>query len=235
MINMELKPKYLFCGDSALTVEFGNSIDEEINTLIRGFCAMLDTANIYGITEYVPTYRSVTIHYEAEKIEYESLIQALDAIMEHLYKVEIPAGEIMDVPVCYGGDLGPDLEYVAQYNHMTPKDVIRIHSAPTYLIYMLGFTPGFAYMGRMDERIATPRLTSPRTEIPAGSVGIAEKQTGIYPIASPGGWQLIGQTPYALFDAQREQPFLFSAGQRIRFVPIDRAEFDRLKKEAGQK
>ena len=235
MRDKEFDVKFLLCGDSALTVEFGNTIDEEINTIIRGFCMILDNANIYGIAEYVPTYRSVTIHYEAEKIDFESLIQTLQAQVEHLYKVDIPRGEIMDVPVCYGGELGPDLCNVASYNHMTTEEVIRIHTSPTYLIYMLGFTPGFAYMGRMDERIATPRLSSPRTAIPAGSVGIAEKQTGIYPIESPGGWQLIGQTPYALFDVTRENPFLFSAGQRIRFVPVTRAEFDRLKEEEKNK
>lgn len=231
MREKEFDVKFLLCGDSALTVEFGNSIDEEINTTIRGFCSILDNANIYGIAEYVPTYRSVTIHYEAEKIDFESLVQTLKAQIEHLYRIDIPAGDIMDVPVCYGGELGPDLQYVAQYNHLTQEEVIRIHSSPTYLIYMLGFTPGFAYMGRMDERIATPRLTVPRTAIPAGSVGIAEKQTGIYPIPSPGGWQLIGQTPYALFDSQRKDPFLFCAGQRIRFVPISKEKFCSLKGE----
>jgi len=130
--------------------------------------------------------------------------------------------------VLYGGEAGPDLNFVAEHNGLTPEEVIRRHTAPAYLVYMLGFTPGFPYLGGMDESIAAPRLKTPRVRIPAGSVGIAGTQTGVYPIDSPGGWQLIGRTPLRLFDMEGENKFLLKAGQRVRFVPIDEGEFRRL-------
>ena len=228
----KVEVNYLLCADRALTVEFGDEISEKINTQIRGFCLMIEEYGVPGITELVPTYRSVTVHYEPDIIGYDSLIEILDTIIQHLHNVSILESEVMDIPVLYGGKYGPDLDYVAQYHKMTPQQIVDIHTKPTYLIYMLGFTPGFAYMGGMDERIATPRLSTPRTLIPAGSVGIAASQTGIYPIDSPGGWQLIGQTPLALFDVGRKEPILLNAGQRIRFVPITQEEFDRIK-QAG--
>ena len=140
----------------------------------------------------------------------------------------VQSGGLVELPVLYGGFCGPDLSFVAQHAGMTEQQIIDIHSAADYLIYMLGFTPGFPYLGGMDARIAVPRLSSPRVKIPAGSVGIAGEQTGVYPIASPGGWQIIGRTPLKLFDPGREQPFLLSAGQTVRFVPIDEAEYRRL-------
>ena len=135
---------------------------------------------------------------------------------------------VMEIPVCYGGEYGPDLDFVAKYNRLTPEEVVRLHTSAEYLIYMLGFTPGFSYMGGMDERIATPRLESPRVLIHAGSVGIAGKQTGLYPLDSPGGWQLIGRTPVRLYDAHRDNPILLDAGLHVKFVPIDEAEFKRI-------
>ena len=140
----------------------------------------------------------------------------------------------MEIPVLYGGEYGPDLNYVAEYNHLTPEEVVRIHTSAEYLIYMLGFTPGFSYMGGMDERIATPRLESPRVLIPAGSVGIAGKQTGIYPIDSPGGWQLIGRTPVKLYDAHRDNPILLDAGLHVKFIPVDKSEFQRIESRIEQ-
>ena len=128
--------------------------------------------------------------------------------------------------MCYGGEYGPDLSFVAEHNGLTPEEVVKRHSEGLYLVYMLGFLPGFAYMGGMDESIACPRLTSPRTKIPAGSVGIAGTQTGIYPLASPGGWQLIGRTPLKMFSINGEQTtFALSAGDRVRFMPITEAEY----------
>jgi KipI family sensor histidine kinase inhibitor len=141
---------------------------------------------------------------------------------------------VIEIPTLYGGDSGPDLDYVASHNGLTPEEVVQIHASGTYRIYMLGFTPGFPYLGGMDERIATPRLETPRTKISGGSVGIAGAQTGIYPIDSPGGWQIIGRTPLALYDPQREEPILLQAGESIRFVPIDQETYDRLWQETRE-
>ena len=207
--------RYLHSSDRALSVEFGNEISETIHNQIRAFCHLLKERRIPGITEIVPTYRSVMVHYEPDVIFYDALIAALEEL----------------VPVYYGGASGPDLATVAAHNGLSESEVIRLHAAPRYLIYMLGFTPGFAYMGGMDARIATPRLSVPRVKLPAGSVGIAGSQTGIYPLESPGGWQIIGQTPLVLYDAHRETPILFEAGQRIQFVPISREEYCRIKGE----
>lgn len=219
------KERYLITSDTSLLVEFGNEISTKINSKIRAFELLLESSPIEGITETVPTYRSVLIHYMPEVIGYDELVKRLKSLMENMKDMEIPKGELIEVPVVYGGIYGPDLEFVAKSHGLTPDEVIKRHTAPEYLIYMLGFTPGFCYMGGMDETIATPRLKTPRVSIPAGSVGIAGSQTGIYPIASPGGWQLIGRTPLVLYDHRREKPVFFEAGQRVKFVSITEDEF----------
>ena len=223
--------KILTSSDSSLCVEFGNAISEEINQQVRSFTLAVEAAHIPGVVELVPTYRSVTVHYRPEVLGYARLYEHLARILAHLTKVDIPpAGEIQ-VPVLYGGEWGPDLANVAKRHGLSEADVIALHTAPSYLVYMLGFLPGFCYLGGLDERIATPRLTAPRVSIPAGSVGIAGSQTGIYPLPSPGGWQLIGRTPLKLYDPHRAQPILLDAGMRLRFCPIDREEYDRLRRE----
>ena len=155
-------------------------------------------------------------------------MKRLQGLLGRLDQTDLPPSDVLEIPVLYGGEAGPDLEFVAQHAGKTPEEVIRIHSAPEYLIYMLGFTPGFTYLGGMSEEIAAPRLTAPRVKIPAGSVGIAGAQTGVYPIDSPGGWQLIGRTPVRMYDPDRETPILPQAGQYIHFYPIDQAEYDRI-------
>ena len=201
--------KILTSSDCSLCVEFGNAISEEINSQVRSFTVAAEAAGIEGVTELVPTYRSVTVHYRPEVIGYARLYEKLNQIVNGLQTAEIPpAGEIR-VPVLYGGDHGPDLENVAKLHNMTPEEVIRLHTAPTYLNYMLGFLPG----------------------IPAGSVGIAGSQTGIYPLNSPGGWQLIGQTPLRLYDPKREKAILVDAGMNMIFYPIDEAEYERIRRE----
>jgi inhibitor of KinA len=139
-----------------------------------------------------------------------------------------PPGAVVEVPVCYGGELGPDLAAVAQFGACSEEDVITMHADVTYRVYMLGFVPGFAYMGSVDDRIAAPRRATPRTVVPPGSVAIAGRQTGVYPIATPGGWNIIGRTPMKLFDPNRQQPSCFRAGDSVRFKPITRREFDTL-------
>ena len=182
--------------------------------------------------ETIPTYRSLLIQYDPGVISYKSLEGKLKKLLARLDSVEIPPSEVLEVPVLYGGEeMGPDLKFVAENAKMSEEEVIKLHSEPEYLIYMLGFTPGFTYLGGLNDAIETPRLKTPRVKIPAGSVGIAGKQTGVYPIDSPGGWQLIGRTPLKMYDADREKPILPEAGQYIKFVPIDRAEFDRIAAE----
>ena len=217
--------------DRSVSVEFANEISVRINREIRAFMMLLGDAEILGIVEIVPTYRAVLIHYEPDVLPYDELIRHIYEIIEKTKDIDIPRSEVVEVPVCYGGEFGPDIKTVADHAGISEKKVIEIHTQPAYLIYMLGFTPGFAYMGGMNKKIATPRLSTPRVRLEAGSVGIAGEQTGIYPIASPGGWQIIGRTPLVLFDPKAENPFLFKAGQRVRFYPITEQEFLNIKKE----
>lgn len=220
--------RFLLAGDTALTAEFGNEISEGINARIRAFNIALEKSGIPGIVETVPTYRSLMIHYDPEVILYDPLVERLKGLLDGLDQIEIPPSEVLEIPVLYGGEEGPDLEFVASHNGKSPQEVIDIHTSTEYLIYMLGFTPGFTYLGGMSDAIATPRLKTPRVKIPGGSVGIAGSQTGVYPIDSPGGWQLIGRTPVRMYDPGREVPILPKAGQYIKFYAIDRAEYDRI-------
>lgn len=226
--------RFLPCGDRAVTVEWGSTIDEHINRQVHAFARKVEALSHPAITEVVPTYRSATVHYRPEVFSYEELNQLLAPLAQGSAEEaeELP---VVEIPVCYGGEYGPDLLEVAQHCSLTPEEVIARHTAPTYRIYMLGFTPGFPYLGGMDPSIAAPRRKEPRIHIPAGSVGIAGEQTGVYPIVSPGGWQLIGRTPLRLFDPQREQPILLSAGAGIRFVPIDEETFRKMEEKEGER
>jgi len=222
------QPRLLPAGDSALVVEFGNEITPEINARIRSFTQVLEEQALPGIVELVPTYRSVLVHYDPLQLAPGELEAKIRELTGSLTDIELAAPVVTMVPVCYGGEFGPDLDHVCQHTGLSKEEVVRLHAGTDYLIYMLGFTPGFSYLGGMDERLATPRLKTPRTVIPAGSVGIAGKQTGIYPIDSPGGWQLIGRTPLKLYDPYREPPVLLKAGNYVRFVPISEAEYEEI-------
>jgi KipI family sensor histidine kinase inhibitor len=221
-------PRYLPAGDEGLVIEFGDTIDPEINRRVRDLCLALDAAAVPGIVDLVPTYRSLLVTYDPLRLPPDDLRRAVEQVQAGLAAAPAPEPRVLDVPTAYGGDLGPDLAFVASHNGLTEEEVVRIHSGTNYLVYMMGFSPGFPYLGGMSKRIATPRLATPRTAIPAGSVGIAQTQTGIYPVQSPGGWQLIGRTPIRLFDPARQPPVLIEAGDYIRFVPIGRDEYDRL-------
>ena len=224
------QPRFLLTGDTSLSVEFGSEISEAINRRIRAFGLALEAAAIPGVTELVPTYRSMMIHYNPEVIGYAALTARLTAVLGGLDQIPLPPSQVLEIPVLYGGEAGPDLAFVAEHAGLTPEEVIARHTKPEYLIYMLGFTPGFTYLGGLDERLNTPRLAQPRVSIPAGSVGIAGSQTGVYPIASPGGWQLIGRTPVLVYDRERENPILYKSGDYIRFVPISRDEYFEIEK-----
>lgn len=223
--------RYLVAGDSAVCVEFGNEISPEINKKIRAFKIAVEKSDIPGIVETVPTYRSLLVHYHPEVIGFKALTEEFDKLMGSLSSIPIPPPTVIEIPVFYGGEMGPDIENVAEHNHKTVEEVIKIHTSEEYLIYMIGFIAGFPYLGGMSKEIATPRLKSPRVKIEGGSVGIAGEQTGIYPVASPGGWQLIGRTPLKLYDADREKPVLLEAGQYIKFAAVTEEEYKKIEKE----
>ena len=217
------------CGDCAVSIQIANEISEPVNREVVAVLTRLQQAQIPGIIELVPSYTCICVHYEPSVIDFDHLMSYLQALDVQMGQLDEESSRIVEIPVCYGGEYGPDLAFVAEYHHISEEEVIRKHSAGTYLVYMLGFLPGFAYMGGMDESIACPRLTSPRAKIPAGSVGIAGSQTGVYPLASPGGWQLIGRTPIKMFRMDGETAvFTLQAGDRVRFVPISEEDFCRM-------
>ncbi len=227
--------KFLLTGDTSILVEFGNAISTEINTKIRAFDIVLKKSGLEGLVETVATYRSLIVHYRPESIQHEALVAHMQNLLENLDSISVPAAKVIEIPVMYGKDYGPDIDFVASHNNKTVQEVIDIHTSQDYLIYMLGFAPGFPYLGGMSKEIATPRLTSPRIKIPAGSVGIAGEQTGAYPLDSPGGWQLIGRTPIKLYDAYRPSPILLSPGDYVKFTSINQEEYDTIvqQEEAG--
>jgi KipI family sensor histidine kinase inhibitor len=232
------KVKYLIAGDRALVIEFGDSIEDQVNSKIRSLTLAIESEGIIGIIETIPTYRSLMVIYEPMIIELEELIDKLKLIEAKMDKMKLPDAKVIEIPTLYGGEYGPDIEFVADHNKISSEEVIKIHTSREYLIYMIGFTPGFPYLGGMNDKIAAPRLQVPRTKIPVGSVGIAGEQTGIYPIESPGGWQLIGRTPVKLYDPYRKDPVLLNAGDYIKFVQIDEMEYkniEALEKEGKYK
>ena len=225
-----MSARFLPAGDSAIAVEFGREIDLNINNQVAAMRTVIEDAidegKLKGIVELVPTYGSLLVVYDQLAVGYAGLIEQLKILAEGLEGVEIPDREVVEIPVVYGGEYGPDLGIVAQLNSLSEDEVIKRHSEAEYPIYMLGFVAGFPYLGGMDKSIAAPRKQTPRLKIPAGSVGIAGQQTGIYSVESPGGWQIIGRTPLKLYDADREKPILLRAGQSIRFKPITEAEYE---------
>jgi len=226
-------PRYRIAGDRGLLVEYGDCIDLAINHKVRSMAVLLDQSPPNGIIEVIPTYRSLLIVYDPAKTEPKTIQTGLETLEGRLADIEIPPPKTVEIPVCYGGEFGPDIGFVAESHDLTEDAVIGIHSATEYPIYMIGFTPGFPFLGGLSESLHTPRLESPRTHVPAGSVGIANNQTGIYPVASPGGWQLIGRTPLNLFDPTRKNPFLYDTGDRIRFVSISVETYRQMSETEG--
>jgi len=219
------EPILRFAGDRGLLVELGDEIAPQINKEVRILNLLIQRSNIQGVVETIPTYRSILVYYDPLEIDVKELCLIIKKLALQKQEIHLTEPKLVEIPVCYGGELGPDIEFVAQYHNLAVEDVIRLHSEPLYQIYMMGFTPGFPFLGGLPEILETPRLPTPRLQVPAGSVGIATRQTGIYPITSPGGWNLIGRTPIRLFFPEREEPFLYRPGDLIKFRPISLEEF----------
>lgn len=224
--------RFLASGDSSFIIEFGNEISPDINKKIRKMMEDIKNENIDGIIELVPTYCSLLVNYNPCIIRYKNLKTKLEKLYDNLVdSSEDEEVNLIEIPTLYNDEFGLDLEYVATYNKISKEEVIKIHTERDYLVYMLGFMPGFTYLGGMNEKIATPRLESPRLEILAGAVGIAGKQTGMYPSVSPGGWRIIGRTPLKLYDSKADTPVFIKSGDYIRYISIDENEYQRIEKE----
>jgi len=228
------EPRFLPGGDRAIFVEFGNAISPELNAHVRNLKLALEKKPVPGVIETVPTYRSLLVYFEPLQIRAKELRDVLRQLIVSPVANELPKPKLIEIPTVYGGEFSPDLEFVAAHNGLTVPEVIQIHTGMPYLIYMIGFIPGFPYLGGMSPRIAVPRLDTPRTRIPAGSVGIAGTQTGIYPTESPGGWRLIGRTPLKIFDPARQPPALFQAGDYLKFVSVTAEQFAQIREAVAQ-
>ena len=220
-------PRIVPVGDSAILVEFGESVDPAINAAVLAFDAELARRALPGVVELVPTYRSLLVHYDPERIDGQSLLTTL-AGLDYGRSVKPPEGRLWTVPVVYGGEHGIDLETVAKRHGLAPEEVVALHTAPTYRVYMVGFIPGFTYLGGLDPRLHTPRRDDPRPKTPAGSVSIGGVQAGIASLEAPSGWHLLGRTPVRTFDPERDPAFLLQPGDRVRFRPIEPSTFAEL-------
>ena len=222
--------RMLSAGEQGLVVELGESIDPSVNGRVQWLARAVAARHGSQVIDIVPTYRSLLLVHDPLRVprdRLESWVRALLEDMPEDAEME-PPSRLVRVPACYGGEFGPDLEEVARQHRLAREEAIALHSGATYRIYMLGFTPGFPYLGGLPARLATPRLEVPRQLVKAGSIGLAGEQTGIYPVASPGGWRIIARTPLRLFDPSSEAAFLFAAGDRVRFEPVDRRHFDQI-------
>lgn len=204
-----------------LLVELEATIDPVINERAIVLAQRLRARHAAGVRDVAPGYSTIGVHYDPLQTDLAALEHAIEREFEVIANLEAPAERpVVDIPVSYGGALGPDLDAVATFAGCSAAEVIARHSGRIYRVYMLGFVPGFAYMGRVDASIAAPRHRVPRERVPIGAVGIAGMQTGVYPVESPGGWQLIGRTSAVMFDPGRAQPSLLAAGDLVRFVPV---------------
>jgi len=231
-------PRFVPMGDQALIVEFGDRIDPALSAQIAAVAQQLRESHPIGVLDIVPAYTTLALHYDpaafgAGTPPYETLVATIESWLKTQTAAPPPPGRLIEIPVCYGGAFGEDLEALAHSHNLSVEDVIAIHSGATYYVHMLGFVPGFAYLGGLDARLATPRRETPRPHVPAGSVGIGGAQTGVYPLDIPGGWQIIGRTPLQLFKPDAVPPSLLNAGDTVRFVPVSVQEFEARSKAAA--
>jgi KipI family sensor histidine kinase inhibitor len=213
-------------GEGGLLVELGDTIDPDVNARVRTLARAVVRRLGAPVLDVVPSYASLLVVFDPLRLSRERVEARVAALAHEVEAIRAgPPRRVVEVPVCYGGELGPDLAEVARAVGLSAAEVIARHSAPVYRVYLLGFTPGFPYLGGMDPRLACPRLPSPRLRVPAGSVAIAGAQTGVYSVESPGGWRILGRTPLRLFDpdARARRPFLLAPGDGLRFVPVERA------------
>jgi len=221
------QPVFRIMGDRALLVELGDQIDPSINEKVRELFLRLDRRPLEGVVELVPSYRSLMVVYDPLRTGFDRLRDEILGLQQGADPSLVPQPRTLSVPVVYGGEYGPDLEWVAGFHKISPEQVITLHTGTTYRVYMIGFTPGYPYLGELPEGLATPRRETPRTVVPQGSVAIAQRQTGIYPVQSPGGWHILGWTPIRLFDASQWPPTPLEMGDRVRFFPIHREDIHR--------
>lgn len=219
-------PLFRIMGDRSLLVELGDEISPSVNRWVRKLCVALMKNPVAGLVETVPAYRSLLITYDPLITDVATLKHWIEDLQEKMEGIQIPEPKTVEIPVGYGGEFGPDLEWVAQYHKISPQEIIRLHTGTIYQVYMIGFTPGFPYMGELPEQLTIPRRETPRTVTPEGSVAIAQRQTGIYPVESPGGWHILGRTPLKLFNPTLAPPTLLEMGDRVRFFSIAAEEFE---------
>jgi len=212
-----MKAKIEPLGDSALLVHLGEAIDPAVNARVHALDARLSAGPHAQALETVPAFATLLIHYDPLAVRYSDIRDWIHAALEEIQSTPPTLGRLREIPVRYGGELGPDLAWVAAHQGLSTAEVVHMHTSQTYTVYMMGFTPGFPYLGKLPRALVAPRLESPRLRVPAGSVGIAGEQTGIYPIDSPGGWRLIGWTALQLLDPSGVEPFLLAPGDEVRF------------------
>ena len=213
-------PVFRPMGDRSLLVEIGEKISADVNRRVQELMLRLQQANLPGVCELAPSYRSLLVVFDPLTIAPEKLKAAITDVAARPGGSELPQAKLITVPVFYGGDYGPDLEWVAGHLGISTEEVNWLHTETVYRVYMIGFTPGYPYMGELPAALAVPRRSTPRTRVPKGSVGMAQRQTGIYPVESPGGWQIIGWTPIELFDPKRQMPSLLEMGDRVKFESV---------------
>ncbi|WP_051359410.1 5-oxoprolinase subunit PxpB [Paucisalibacillus globulus] len=219
---------FKLAGDQSVVVKFGNQMNEHTSQTVQKLSKVIEAKAIIGIEEVILGYTTLLIHYNPLKITYRDLLTTVDLLIKEMDLSKFKGNNTIEIPVLYGNDTGPDLADVARINNLTPDEVIDLHTAPFYSVYFLGFSPGFPFLGGLNDKIATERLDSPRNRVYAGSVGIANNQTGIYPVTSPGGWRIIGRTPISLFNPNSAKPFLLSPGDTIKFKSVTKKEYDEI-------
>ncbi|MDR0751675.1 MAG: 5-oxoprolinase subunit PxpB [Christensenellaceae bacterium] len=222
---------YFPVSDSALRMDFGKAIDLNINDSVRLIYSAVKARPFNGVYEIIPSYCSILFIFDPDITNYKVIVKQLKKLLKSSNKQDSIRPRLIHIPVCYDNEFGEDINDVAEYTKLSVKDIIEMHSKPNYLIYMLGFLPGFAYLGGLNKKLITPRLQKPRTKILAGAVGIGGEQTGIYPLESPGGWRLIGRTPIKPYDPYRDEPFLYKAGDYVKFESISKDEYYNIEKE----